>query len=154
MSFLDERPNPPAPYDRLWQPRWNLEQLAALARPATKREIAECLALLLKSFPNVGTADAEVYGGNLLQDVADTQPSIGDIDETCRQIRRVSKFLPTIAEILEVLAEAKYQRVLIARHAQPAAKSIPRHQQTAAYLEHRNVVPQHSNVENADAIPL
>jgi hypothetical protein len=140
MSFLDDRPNPPAPYDRLWQSRWDIEQLAALERPATKREIAERLALLLKSFPNAGTADAEVYGGCLLQDVADTQPSIGDIEETCRQIRRVSKFLPTISEILEVLAEAKYQRVLVARHAQPTPKSISK-TRPAGYLAHNQTLP-------------
>jgi hypothetical protein len=155
MSYLDDRSSPPTPYDRLWDPsRWDTAALDALARRATKREIAERLALLLKSFPNAGAADAEVYGGMLLQDVADTGPTIGDIEEACRQIRGTSKFLPVIAEVLEVLAECKYQRLSIVRHAQVAARSITqRHQRQIGHRQTADLSNLPQAVE-ADLLPF
>jgi hypothetical protein len=108
---MNERPQP---YDELYNhSRWNLDELKALSLPATKLRIAKCLALLVKSFPNAGSADAEIYGGMLLQDVVAAKPTIGDIEETCRHIRGTSKFLPTIAEVLETLATAKETRQTI-----------------------------------------
>ena len=148
-----DRPNT-SPYDRLWNQRWNLEELERLARPATKREIAENLALVLKSFPNAGTADAEVYGGMLLKDVADTRPAIGDIAETCRQIRQTSKFVPVIAQVLEVLAEAKYQRLNIVFHAQTAAKSIATAQQRQIAHQQTVAISELSVPVDADPLPL
>jgi hypothetical protein len=107
---MNERPQP-QPYDELSNHnRWNLDELKALSLPATKLQIAKCLALLVKSFPNAGSADAEVYGGMLLQDVVAAKPTIGDLEEACRHIRRTSRFLPTIAEVLETLATTKETR--------------------------------------------
>lgn len=110
---MNERPQP-QPYDKLYNSNhWNLDELKNLSAPATKLQIAKCLALLLKSFPNVGSANAEVYGGMLVQDVVAANPTIGDIEETCRHIRGTSKFLPTIAEVLEILAIARERRQTI-----------------------------------------
>jgi hypothetical protein len=87
-----------------------LEQLESLAAPATKTEIAKHLALLVKSFPNAGSADCEVYGRMLIEDVAADLPAIGDIEDACRQIRRTCRFLPTIAEVIEAIRVAKSRR--------------------------------------------
>jgi hypothetical protein len=87
-----------------------LEQLESLAAPATKTEIAQHLALLVKSFPNAGNADGEVYGRMLIEDVATDLPAIGDIEDACRQIRKTSRFLPTIAEVIEAIGKAKSRR--------------------------------------------
>jgi hypothetical protein len=87
-----------------------LEELHNLGKPATKTDIAKHLALLVKSFPNAGSADCTVYGRMLCEDVAADQPSASDIEAACRKIRRTSKFLPTISEVLEAIGEAKSHR--------------------------------------------
>jgi len=82
MNYLANDLPLPQPYDELYRAsRWNSDELKALATPAPKLQIAHCLALLLKSFPNAGAADAHVYGGMLVQDVAAAQPAIGDIED-------------------------------------------------------------------------
>jgi hypothetical protein len=88
----------------------SLEELRILARPATKLEIAKQLAVLVMCYPNAGTADGEVYGRMLIEDVAAMQPSIGDVEGACREVRRTSRFCPTIAEVLEALEAAKNHR--------------------------------------------
>jgi hypothetical protein len=87
-----------------------LDDLRALARPASKLEIAKHLAVLVKSFPNAGSADGEIYGRMLIEDVGAMQPAIGDVEAGCRNLRRTSKFLPAIAEVLDALGEAKGKR--------------------------------------------
>jgi hypothetical protein len=148
----DERPLP-QPYDQLYSAnQWNADELKALATPATKLQIAQCLALLLKSFPNAGAADAEVYGGMLVQDVAAAQPAIGDIQETCRHIRRTSRFLPTIAEVLDTLADAKHQRQTIMNSIWTGPSLEQQHRR---YLEHKPTVPQAPIlIDDPLAIPL
>jgi hypothetical protein len=161
MNYLANDLPLPQPYDELYRAsQWNSDELKALAKPATKLQIAHCLALLLKSFPNAGAADAEVYGGMLVQDVAAAQPAIGDIEETCRHIRRTSRFLPTIAEVLETLADAKERRKSIAfstglflesnrRRSVESAQHVPK------YLEHHQAVPQPIVLaDDPQALPL
>jgi hypothetical protein len=81
--------------------------LAKLSKPAAKIEIAKHLALLLKSFPNAGKDNAEVFGRMLCEDVGAQQPTIGGLEAACRELRRTCRFLPTICEILTALAEAE-----------------------------------------------
>jgi hypothetical protein len=114
----------PQPYDRLWSARhWDVDQLRALATPATELEIAKHLALLLKAYPNAKAADGEVFGAMLIDDVAATRPSIGDIQEACRYLRRTSKFLPTIAEVLEAVATARESRLTLTRSIAPPVEA-------------------------------
>jgi hypothetical protein len=75
-----------------------------------KKEIAGHLALLVGSFPNAGSADRTIYGRMLCEEIAADQASISDLEAACRQIRRTSTFLPTIAEVLKAIGEAKNQR--------------------------------------------
>src|SRR6266851_3245419 len=78
-------------------------RLAKLSKLATKIEIANHLALLLKSFPNAGKDDATVFGRMLCEDVAAQQPTIGGLEAACRHLRRTNRFIPVIAEVLEAL---------------------------------------------------
>jgi hypothetical protein len=92
-----------------------LADLRALAQPASKMDIAKQLAILVKCYPNAGNADAEIYGRLLIEDVAAMQPAIGDLEAACRNLRRTSKFIPAISEVLEAIADAKNHRYDITR---------------------------------------
>jgi hypothetical protein len=82
-------------------------KLRKLSKPATNIEIAKHLALLLKSFPNAGKDNAEMFGRMLCEDVAAQQPTIGGLEAACRHLRRTSRFIPVIAEVLTALAGAE-----------------------------------------------
>jgi hypothetical protein len=103
------------PYDWCSRQSSILERLDAAGRPATKREMAEQLALLLKAFPNASSADGEIFGALLLDDVASREPTIGDLEEACRWLRRTLRFLPTIAEVLDALHHATEARLMWVR---------------------------------------
>jgi hypothetical protein len=87
--------------------------LDALSRPATKVEIAQHLAVMLKSFPNSGNTDREAFARILAEDVGASQPSIGVLELACRNLRRSARFIPTINETLEALAGAASERMQI-----------------------------------------
>jgi hypothetical protein len=90
-----------------------LQELHNLGRPAAKTDIAKHLAVLVKSFPNAGSADCTVYGRMLCEDVAEDKPSVSDLEAACRKIRRTSKFLPTISEVIEAVGKEKSRRLRI-----------------------------------------
>jgi hypothetical protein len=98
-------------------------RLQKLNKPATKIEIANHLALLLKSFPNAGKDNAEVFGRMLCEDVAAQQPTAGGLEAACRQLRRTCRFIPTIAEVLEALDKAEGTQRQIIR----TLSSFPEH---------------------------
>lgn len=80
------------------------------AQPATKTEIAMHLAALMKSVPyDGGRGEAEFFGRQLIEDVGSLQPTITGLALACRNIRRTSKFIPSIAEFLEALSSAEYR---------------------------------------------
>ena len=84
-----------------------LAQFTELNRGATKREIANHLALLVKCFHGGKDSSAEVFGRMLCEDVAAQQPSIGALEAACRALRRTSRFIPTISEVLEAVETAR-----------------------------------------------
>jgi hypothetical protein len=88
-------------------------ELEALSRPAAKAEIAQHLAVMLQSFPNAGNANREIFVRVLAEDVGASQPSIGVLELACRNLRRTARFMPTINETLEALAEAERERASI-----------------------------------------
>jgi hypothetical protein len=90
-----------------------ITELDALSRPATKVEIAQHLAVMLKSFPNSGNTDREAFARILAEDVGASQPSIGVLELACRNLRRNARFIPTINETLEALAGAAGERMQI-----------------------------------------
>ena len=89
-----------------------VSQLASLSRKATRQEIAEHLAVLLKAF-DVGKADLEGRARILAEDVGASEPSVGVLELACRNLRRTAKFLPSIAEVFTALKEANSERLYI-----------------------------------------
>ena len=81
-----------------------LSGLLELIKPAltissaaiVKREIAQ----LIGSFPNAAPADPETYIAALIYDILDTRTPDAIIVTACRELRRTSKFVPAIAEVL------------------------------------------------------
>jgi hypothetical protein len=84
-----------------------LARVEKFSAPASKTQLANHLAVLLKSFPNAGKDDAEVFGRMLCEDVGAQHPTVGGIEAACRHLRRTSRFIPTISEVLAALAEAE-----------------------------------------------
>jgi hypothetical protein len=80
--------------------RFAKQLLAVMARSATKEEIKRELHVLVHSFPNATKANLEIYGRALALDVIDLQPTIEAMVVACMVLRRTSKFLPTISEVL------------------------------------------------------
>jgi hypothetical protein len=85
-----------------------LDDLHALARPASRQDIVNNLTVLLGCFSK-GSVNGEVYGRTLAEYVDEMRPSICDIEHACRTMlkTRLSPFQPTIAEVLEALKGAK-----------------------------------------------
>jgi hypothetical protein len=145
-EYRDEDAPQMRPYDWMDRPGGNkLEKLQAAGRTASERETAEQLALLLKAYPNAGSADREIFGALLIEDVASMQPAIGDIHEACRWLRRTSRFLPTIAEVIEALSLAQEQRLTWIR-------SIPKPASTAPIEPPKPQLERHHQVAN-DLVP-
>jgi hypothetical protein len=101
-------------------------RIQKLNKPATKSEIANHLALMLKSFPNEGKDNAEIFGRMLVEDVAAQQPTFGGLEAACRHLRRTCRFIPAIAETLAALeaAEASQRQII------QTLSSLPAHRQT------------------------
>lgn len=86
--------------------RSGLAILQRLERPATSREISEHLAILLGCLTG-SKGDKATFGKMLMIDVRAAAPSIGAIETACRKLRRTCTFVPSIAEVLKALDEAK-----------------------------------------------
>jgi hypothetical protein len=71
-----------------------------------KREIvADRLSQLLTSFPVNGPKAPENYVSVMLAEVLAFNPTIFVLEAACRHLVRASKFVPSIAEMLEALAD-------------------------------------------------
>jgi len=80
-------------------------QMAAIARPATRREIAEHCAILVGCM-TVSKVNPAVFTKMLAIDVGAAQPSIAALESGCRRLRRTATFL-SIAEVITTIAEAE-----------------------------------------------
>jgi hypothetical protein len=65
------------------------------------------LGQLLGSFPTSNLPNATIFTRLLLEDVAAEEPTYAELSTACRRLRRTMKFMPSIAEVMEVLAEEK-----------------------------------------------
>jgi hypothetical protein len=79
--------------------------VSMLRKPATKRDIATCVAKLIAAFPNAGKLDP-AFARILCEDLAAYQPTFGALDAATRNLRRTATFIPTISEVLQELASA------------------------------------------------
>jgi hypothetical protein len=140
-------------------------QLAKLNKPATKIEIANHLALLLKSFPNAGKDSAEVFGRMLVEDVAAQQPTFGGLEAACRNLRRTNRFIPVIAEVLAALEAAEasqrqttrslsnfpeYRRKITAQIAHDKEANERYQREIAEYEERKALTIAHQNDPDQD----
>ncbi len=93
------------------------EELVAdlMGRPATRAEVGEQIAKLIGAYPNARPADPEIFGRLLVDDVLDARPSAFELVTACRDLRRTSRFIPSIAEVLEAIKEAKKKAQAILR---------------------------------------
>ncbi|MFY9954798.1 hypothetical protein [Bradyrhizobium sp.] len=78
---------------------------------------------MIKSFPNAGKANAEVFGRMLVEDVAATLPTVGALEAACRHLPRTNRFIPVIAEVLAALDVAEAAQ----RQAVRTLASLPEH---------------------------
>jgi hypothetical protein len=83
-------------------------QLLRWARPATKAEIAKSMVLLVGSFTGK-PANPKVFAVMLLEDVAAQCPSLLAVDIASRRLRRSSRFLPSISEVIQAINEAEHR---------------------------------------------
>jgi hypothetical protein len=96
-------------------------QLDEFDKPATRDAVASELLLLTCAFPNVAARDLKMFGKLLLEDVAAAAPSRLALHLACRRVRRTSRHLPVIAEILAVLNEER----LKIQHARSRIQNLP-----------------------------
>lgn len=103
--------------------RWNASAASAgalAARPATEKEIGGALLAFTVAFPQAaklpelsagvttnGRERKISYGTFLAEDVIDAVPSIGALAAGLENLRKTSKFLPSIAEVLEAIKAAE-----------------------------------------------
>ncbi|MFT4116533.1 hypothetical protein [Bradyrhizobium sp.] len=81
-------------------------QLAAILRPATKKELADHLSVLRIAFPTAKAA-GDGFSRVLIERVAAHTPSFGQLDWATRRLIDTSQFLPSVAEVLQALAAAR-----------------------------------------------
>ena len=102
--------------------------LDALDRPATRDDIGAQVLMLMLAFPNVSSRDLKPFGKMLTEDVTAAAPGRLALEWACRKLRRMSRFVPTIAETLEALALATQQNP---RHAREDRLHAPAHRRAA-----------------------
>lgn len=70
--------------------------LATISERAVRRHVAQ----LIGSFPNANPTDPESYIAALVFDLLDCQIPDAVLALTCQEIRRTSRFVPTISEVI------------------------------------------------------
>lgn len=124
------------------------EALAArfqsLARPADRPYVGLCLGSLMAAYPNLGKGELEVYARLLLEDVIDAKPSLLVLERACRAVRRTTRFLPSIAEVLAAIRSEQEGERRIERRLASFDGDVERAQQLIAraeadleFIEHR-----------------
>lgn len=81
----------------------------ALATPASRDLARVTLGLLLSAYPNTGREPKEEYFATLLHDIIDEGIGPHVLAEACRNLRRSTRFLPTVGEVLQACENARYR---------------------------------------------
>lgn len=68
---------------------------------SSERNIKRHVGMLIGSFPNANATNPETYAAALIYDLIDCRIPDAVLIQTCQQIRRSSRFLPTISEVLK-----------------------------------------------------
>jgi hypothetical protein len=106
-------------------------------RPATAQEIKRQLQLLIGSFPNSGRNDLAIFGVALLEDVCEEKPGIVALTNGCRLLRRTSKFVPTISEVLTMIEQETQRHETALAAVREFSERIERALQAAVALGER-----------------
>jgi hypothetical protein len=93
---------------REWRPG-GADPTARRARQAGEHDIAAALLLLTAAFPNTSSRDLNLYAQLLSEDVEATAPGKLALNIACRRLRRISRFLPAISEVLDAICGSMKQ---------------------------------------------
>jgi hypothetical protein len=80
-----------------------IEEVRHLSSVATAAEQKTFLKMLISAWPNAPQNDLAGYGLQLADDVREQRPSRYALFTAARQLRRSSRFLPSICEVLEAI---------------------------------------------------
>ena len=140
---------------------WNTDKSAAPETLALRAAIIRVEALDLKDLR--GRLDATMQAATvrevavrialgviLLEEVGATQPSVGALEAAIRQLIRTEKFLPTISEVLQALAEAEHR---LSRLGQDLYKIPERLERSRALFTRMERTPAEIERDRADATP-
>ena len=83
-----------------------VDEVRSMGQVASGAELKTFLRMLVSAWPNASQNDLAGYGLQLSQDVEDQRPSRYALRESSRCLRRTSRFLPSISEVLDVIAMA------------------------------------------------
>jgi hypothetical protein len=71
----------------------------------TEERVVKHIGLLLSSFPNAAPGNPEAYLGMMVEEVMTLDISLPVLESACSQIRKASKFAPSISEVIEATEE-------------------------------------------------
>ena len=83
------------------------KSLREALEPMPPEDLKRAIAVLLAVWPNTSRSDLTGFGTQLVLDVVERRPCRYAIREAFRTLRQTSRFVPSIAEVLEVLDEAQ-----------------------------------------------
>lgn len=102
------------------------EVLEAAMAPVPAEEVRDALAAFLLAWPGAAKADLAGYGAQLLSDVLAERPTRYALDTALGNLRRSSRFLPSIAEVLADLQQVQGRLRSLAYSISRIAEDIPR----------------------------
>lgn len=113
-------------------------ELAPALGQATDDDIERALGMLVIAFPNPPKGvDLAGYGALLADDVRSLSPSLFAVETACTRLRRMSRFLPAISDVLAAIEAAE----AMAARADHQAADLPRWIDKAARLLARGGAP-------------
>ena len=74
---------------------------------AFRGEVAKMIAILMGSFPTSKIPEPGIFVPVLLDDVMALNPSLVEMETTCRELRKTKKFMPSVSEVIEELEKQK-----------------------------------------------
>ncbi len=79
----------------------------AKTAPPDRAQTIALVAMMLDAYPHGRPANLSAYADSLVHDLLDLKFSPAVVAMACRSIRRTSKFLPSVAELVEAAETAK-----------------------------------------------
>jgi hypothetical protein len=92
------------------------DELRRVGAIAPRTELKAFVRMLVSAWPNASqNNDLAGYSAQLAQDVERVRPSRYALEVGARQLRRTSRFLPSISEVLDALEEADHRIIRATR---------------------------------------